>query len=1060
MATCAMHARHRFFRRPTTRVSSSKVPAKTCWKLEGSGRLDARLDKRPDGTQVAMVSWKDGQEAGDGESITLHWAWDEWKKPLEGFWPNGTLPFDEHAVRTPLSRDGKELEIPLPAEEGPHQLVMLLVDETQGIWIKDNGKDFVLRVKPASAEGLLQRIVKPEATYSNWGLFNRFCLAIELLDQAAEVGGKGMASIYTWIRFSANKQLDWYRNSNYQSKDIAHVQKTLTEEIARVAVHDGDADVRRLARMTLGLLPRGGGDSEQIRMGILNIMRTHGIKEGHRPGIEENFLEEWHQKLHTNTSPEDIAICEAYLACQFSGNPGDFYRVIWENHGISKEYLENMYHPIRHAPIHLPHMIPDFQHFLWILKLTHSGADLDVSLENAKGYLDGELNYMLHDLLEHRTEWWVPGKIVEIRKRLSGYWKHGFASRDVLLLDVALEDYFRLQLQKLDYSNLSIDDALNLIPLILENALVTEEDQELMMRLSHWSKLLSVERWTGTMPLQLLAASETLALTLAHHMDKLLKLVSPCAEAIGEACNVDRSYITNFAEESVRGQPLFVLSSVLRHVEPQLREAGGVGKWHIISQTQKQVGQVQVVSSLASVQGQTFSRPTILLSDKIDGSEDIPENIRCIIATSDVDILSHLAIRARNQQVTLACCSDLDAFSQLKELEGMRASAEPLGDGEVQLLASDEADQPDLEAPSGDQPTAMLRVPPLPPKDKLVVLESEFQGIETMSSSSGVCVGPKASNLHKLKQAIGPDLHLPSSAALVLGAFERILEEPDNDSLCATLQELSSLVVQESLDESGVPVGLETIRQNVVEKLSFPDTLRSGLKSTLLELLNGTESPPAFGDMELEEVVSCVLRVWASKWTDRAWLYRQARGIPDEDLRMGCLIQPVIRADYAFVLHTANPITKDTDEMFGEVVCGMGEALVGNYPGRALSFVGRSTNGSTSIHIKTLPSKRTGLFIDSDTALMVRSDSNGEDLEEFAGAGLYDSYPTVPAKEATIDYAHDPLVESDQFREQLLEKIFAVGKKTEAAMGGVPQDIEGVVKDGDVHVVQTRPQIL
>eukprot|EP00894_Picocystis_sp_ML_P000294 jgi/Pico_ML_1/50811/g1953.t1 len=364
---------------------------------------------------------------------------------------------------------------------------MLLVDEKEEQWIKDNGKDFVLRVKPASAEDLMQQIVKPEATYSNWGLFNRFCLAIELLDQAAEVGGTGMASMYTWIRFSANKQLDWYRNSNYQSKDIAHVQKTLTEKIAYVAVHDGDAEVRRLARMTLGLLPRGGGDSEQIRMGILNIMRTHGIKEGHRPGIEEKFLEEWHQKLHTNTSPEDIAICEAYLACQFSGNPGDFYRVIWENNGISKEYLENMYHPIHHAPLHLPHMIPDFQHFLWILKLTHSGADLDVSLENAKGFLDGELNYMLHDLLQHRTEWWVPGKIVEIRKRLSGYWKHGFASRDVLLLDIALEDYFRLQLQKLDYPNLSIDDALNLIPLILENALVTDEDQELMMRLSQWT---------------------------------------------------------------------------------------------------------------------------------------------------------------------------------------------------------------------------------------------------------------------------------------------------------------------------------------------------------------------------------------------------------------------------------------------------------------------------------------------------------------------------------------------------------------------------------------------
>ena len=34
------------------------------------------------------------------------------------------------------------------------------------------------------------------------------------------------------MRLSSMKQLDWYRNSSYQSKDIAHVQKTTTQRIA------------------------------------------------------------------------------------------------------------------------------------------------------------------------------------------------------------------------------------------------------------------------------------------------------------------------------------------------------------------------------------------------------------------------------------------------------------------------------------------------------------------------------------------------------------------------------------------------------------------------------------------------------------------------------------------------------------------------------------------------------------------------------------------------------------------------------------------------------------
>jgi alpha-glucan,water dikinase len=41
--------------------------------------------------------------------------------------------------------------------------------------------------------------------------------------------------------------------------------------------------VRLYARLALAGLPRGGGNGDDIRMGILHIMREYGIKEGHRP---------------------------------------------------------------------------------------------------------------------------------------------------------------------------------------------------------------------------------------------------------------------------------------------------------------------------------------------------------------------------------------------------------------------------------------------------------------------------------------------------------------------------------------------------------------------------------------------------------------------------------------------------------------------------------------------------------------------------------------------------------------------------------------------------------
>jgi Pyruvate phosphate dikinase, AMP/ATP-binding domain len=35
-------------------------------------------------------------------------------------------------------------------------------------------------------------------------------------------------------------------------------------------------------------------------------------------------------------------------------------------------------------------------------------------------------------------------------------------------------------------------------------------------------------------------------------------------------------------------------------------------------------------------------------------------------------------------------------------------------------------------------------------------------------------------------------------------------------------------------------------------------------------------------------------QVWASKWNDRAWLSRRARGVPDDALYMAALIQQVL----------------------------------------------------------------------------------------------------------------------------------------------------------------------
>ena len=53
-----------------------------------------------------------------------------------------------------------------------------------------------------------------------------------------------------------------------------------------------------------------------------------------------SHCQDWHQKLHNNTTPDDIVICEAYIAfLEGNGDNGAYWRHLTDN-GITRERLE------------------------------------------------------------------------------------------------------------------------------------------------------------------------------------------------------------------------------------------------------------------------------------------------------------------------------------------------------------------------------------------------------------------------------------------------------------------------------------------------------------------------------------------------------------------------------------------------------------------------------------------------------------------------------------------------------------------------------------------------
>jgi alpha-glucan,water dikinase len=97
------------------------------------------------------------------------------------------------------------------------------------------------------------------------------------------------------------------------------------------------------------MVGKGSGNGQRVRDEILNIMHRHHISE--RSG---SFYEQWHQKLHNNTTPDDIPICEALLAYLKNGGNMQVYWETLKKSGINKERLTSYERKITEEPYFLP----------------------------------------------------------------------------------------------------------------------------------------------------------------------------------------------------------------------------------------------------------------------------------------------------------------------------------------------------------------------------------------------------------------------------------------------------------------------------------------------------------------------------------------------------------------------------------------------------------------------------------------------------------------------------------------------------------------------------------
>jgi alpha-glucan, water dikinase len=972
----------------------------------------------------------------------MHWGLarrspHEWLLPPENCRGEHSSTYQDRAAETHFAPVNglNTLQLEFPEPDAPLGIQFVLREgPTAARWINYRGGNFYLpvRVRPPGTAGadagqhadVAEEIVRAETTHNSWTLMHRFNLCHDLLDR---VRGSldGLALLYVYLRFSAIRQLTWQRNFNTKPRELAHAQERLTQKIARI--YQNEAPSRPLARLTLATVGRGG-EGQRIRDEILNIMHRHHVKE-----VSGHFLEEWHQKLHNNTTPDDLVICEAYLAfLRNNGNRDSFYQTL-EAGGVTRQRLESFERPIRSHPDFVPHLkdalIHDFQNFLRTLRASHSGTDLETAMQAARGHLDGDLQGLLNYLWQHRNDQEdrvldLVRQITDARRRLSSRFGGG-GIRELLYLDLALEQLLRAVVERNLHLRLGGDPLVDLIGCVLENVTLSYEEPELAACSRHWQQLQSLPRFGAEWAAHAKSVLDRVGRALSAWIDRLYQLLQPKAELLGQGFHAEPWTITLFSEEVVRGSSVgFVLSALLRHLDPLLRQAAHIGNWQIISRGCG-AGQVEVVETLQSIQGQRFDSPRVVVADKVTGEEEIPEGVTAVIAPDVVDVVSHVAVRARNANVLFASCHDPELFQQLKSLRGRHVRLEVSPAGDV-LTAETSAEAAPKATPAGAR--------------QLTVATRTFtQYAVPLSGFDEKHVGSKSCHQAQLRGRLPEWIHQPSSVALPFGVFEKVLGLELNRDVARQYVEL----VRQTGNRGTEP--LATLRQAVLG-LAAPDELKTELRQAM-----GTAGLAWPADWEA--AWSRIKQVWASKWNDRAFLSRQRVGLAHDSLFMAVLIQQIVPADYAFVIHTVNPASNNRDELFGEVVLGLGETLVGNYPGRALGFTCHKTTGNQTL--VSFPSKSIGLYGDG---LIFRSDSNGEDLPGYAGAGLYDSVLLNPPRQVAMDYTHQPLVWDQAFRKNLLATIARIGVELEK-LSGSPQDIEGAIAGADYYVVQTRPQV-
>ena len=1005
-----------------------------------------------------------------------------WYCPPASSYPPNTKVIDKLSVETefPAPKKGERvISITLSRGEGYKNYIgginFVVFDPVKNFWYNNYRKDYQIKFK-LKVNKLISRqflaksglyvpefmfdVINCEANYGSWTLMHRYNKCSEIISPwNLEIENDNWIWIYIWIRYSFLRQLDWQRNYNTRPAllggAMANLSNLLTNKYSDS--YQNEKQYKKLIdskstiiKNILALLGKGTGNGQEIRDEILKVMHRNKIPKC----PAGNFYEQWHQKLHNNTTPEDIIICEAVI--NFLKSKGD-KKVYWDTlhkGGVTKERLKSYERNIVDEPwYNSAYNVKDFENYLKILKSVHASTDLMMTYESCKNFI-GNCCGKMDEILKNKDNNDIINQIkrvAECRENLQNVIKNILKDsgklREVLFLELSLEIYVRQLVEKVIHIQKNFNEYIDEISLVLRNIKISYPNfKEFLLCYEDWKNIVEklVNDNSKISFLKIKSVTSRINRLLSSVVDYYNNYYDAKAKFFGKECNCDNYVVEIFVEEIIRGTIFFALSMLMKKIEPFIRKNAKLGDWLYISRGNKKnkiYGKLVQVPKLEQEQFSKYAESKIIICSNISGDEEIPLGCVCLIIIKSEnypDILAHVSVRARNLGVPFLVCFNEEKANNILKLVNKSVN--------VSLMNNDVLI---LENKGGNDLINNINEMDEEFCNKITLVDSgdEYKNIYLeLDEFDENSVGQKSKNTQKVFGNV-PNcnwLKYPESFSIPFNVMEYFLSLEENQELLEELNEYIEKINMTTKKENIISL-LEKCKQTVLKIKYINNDETTKLKKRLIKF--------GIKENQLQDAFTAIKSVWASKFNERVYLAISKVGIELNQIKMSVLCQKIIPAEYAFVIHTKNPTNNNENEIFAEIVNGMGESLVGAYEGQSFSFSYNKKNNN--YEILSFQNKNVSL---QNSGFIFRSDSNMEDLEGFSGAGLFDSVPMVKDKEVEMVYNNDKLFNDKNFCDEIIRKIAKLGIEVEK-MYGIPQDIEGVYYNKDLYIVQTRPQV-